>query len=300
MSTSLLSIPIKQKEVDTATSIAYRTLGEGPPLLLLHGHPQTHMIWHKVAPVLAERFTLVLPDLRGYGRSSKPQGLEDHSNYSKRAMAQDLVTLMHRLGHERFAVCAHDRGARVTHRMLLDHPGCVSRAMLLDIAPTLAMYEQTSMDFARAYWHWFFLIQKAPLPERMIEADIEFYAKSVMISRHLAPTAFAPEAWQDYLECLRLPGAIHALCEDYRAAASIDLEHDRVSRDAGHKVQCPLHVLWGERGIIERCFDALTEWRKVAVNVSGQSLDCGHYIPEEAPQELLAHINAFFQPEMSV
>jgi haloacetate dehalogenase len=294
MSINLFAELIQYQEVDTGVTIAYRRVGAGSPLLLLHGHPQTHVIWHKLVPQLARRFTLVLPDLRGYGRSSKPAGANDHANYSKRTMARDLVTLMQQLGFARFDVCAHDRGARVTHRMALDHPQAVARAMLLDIAPTLAMYEQTDMTFASAYWHWFFLIQKKPLPETLLAADPALYARSVMGSRHAGMTPFAPEALDDYLQALRDPATIHAICEDYRAAATIDLEHDRESRAAGAKITCPLRVLWGSHGIIERCFDALAQWNKVAVNVSGRALDCGHYIPEEAPEALLAEIEGFF------
>lgn len=282
------------KQIDTDISITYKTLGKGAPLLLLHGHPQTHMIWHKLVDELAKQFTLVLPDLRGYGRSSKPQGTEDHSNYSKRVMAEDLVKLMQSLGYKQFAVCAHDRGARVTHRLCLDHPQAVTRAMLLDIAPTLAMYEQTTREFAQAYWHWFFLIQKAPLPETLLSGNADAYMQATMGSRYAGMSAFTPEALTSYREGLMSENAMHAICEDYRAAATIDLEHDRASIAAGQKVQCPLRVLWGAKGVVERCFKPLDEWRKVALNVSGKSLDCGHYIPEEAPEALLPEILAFF------
>jgi haloacetate dehalogenase len=260
-----------------------------PPLLLLHGHPQTHWIWHCVWPALAEHFTLVAPDLRGYGDSDRPPSDADmqHAPYSKRAMAADMLALMRGLGHGRFAVLAHDRGARVAHRLLLDHPQAVTRATLLDIAPTLAMYEATTMDFARAYWHWFFLIQRAPLPERFIDADPDFYIERMMGSRHAGLAPFTPEALAEYRRCLRLPGAAHALCEDYRASATIDLEHDRADRAAGRRITQPLQVLWGAQGIIERCFDALAAWRAVADDVRGRALPCGHYIPEEAPQALL-------------
>jgi haloacetate dehalogenase len=281
-------------EVGTGIGITYKTLGAGAPLLLLHGHPQTHMIWHKLVPELAKHYSLVLPDLRGYGASSKPQGLPDHSNYSKRAMAQDMITLMKSLGHEKFAVCAHDRGARVTHRMLLDHPQSVSRAMLLDIAPTLAMYEQTNREFAQAYWHWFFLIQKAPLPETLLNGNADAYMQATMGSRHAGMAPFTPEALAAYREGMQGFEAMHAICEDYRAAATIDLEHDRASIAAGQKVQCPLRVLWGAQGVVERCFKPLQEWGKVATDVSGKALECGHYIPEEAPEALLKEIRTFF------
>ncbi|RVT50867.1 alpha/beta fold hydrolase [Rubrivivax albus] len=274
--------------IDTAPGVqlSARSGGDGPPLLVLHGHPQTHAIWHRVAPALAKHFTLVLPDLRGYGDSSKPPGEPDHANYGKRAMAADLLALMQSLGHTRFAVLAHDRGARVAHRLAMDHPQAVNRMTLLDIAPTLAMYEQTDETFARAYWHWFFLIQRAPTPERLIEASPRGWMQATMgVRGDLA--AFDPRALAEYERCLSQPGAAHAICEDYRAAATIDLEHDRADRDAGRRLPMPLQVLWGERGIIARCFDALAEWRRVADDVRGGTLPCGHYIPEEAPQPLL-------------
>lgn len=264
-----------------------RTGGAGPPLLLLHGHPQTHAIWHRVAPTLAQRFTLVLPDLRGYGDSDQPPGDPDHGNYSKRTMAQDIVDLMRSLGHARFTVLAHDRGARVAHRLAADHPQAVTRLTLLDIAPTLAMYEQTDETFARAYWHWFFLIQRAPTPERLIQASPRGWMEATMGVRG-ALSAFDPRALAEYERCLSRPGAAHATCEDYRAAATIDLEHDRADREAGRRLAMPLQVLWGEKGIIERCFDPLAEWRRVADDVCGHTLPCGHYIPEEAPEALLA------------
>lgn len=281
------------------TSIHGRIGGSGPPLLLLHGHPQTHVIWHRLAAPLAQRFTVVAPDLRGYGDSGKPQGEPDHGNYSKRVMAADQVAVMRALGFERFRVCAHDRGARVAHRLAMDHPQRVQRLMLLDIAPTLAMYEQTDRVFATAYFHWFFLIQPAPFPERLIGADPEAYIDRTMGGRHGGLAVFAPEALAEYRRCLAQPGAVHGLCEDYRAAAGIDLEHDRADRAAGRLIECPLRVLWGRHGIIERCFDALAEWRAVARGVDGEALDCGHYLPEEAPDEVLRHMLAFMPPDSS-
>ncbi len=276
-------------DVEIAAWIA----GNGPPLLLLHGHPQTHVIWHKIVDRLTQRYTVVATDLRGYGDSSKPAGAPDHANYSKRAMAADQLAVMRHFGFDRFVVCAHDRGARVTHRLCVDAPEAVEKAILLDIAPTLAMYEQAGRDFATAYFHWFFLIQPAPLPERLIGADPDAYIDGVMGSRHAGMRPFSPEALQAYRTALRRPGAVHAMCEDYRAAASIDLEHDRADRDAGRRVTCPLHVLWGERGIVGRLFDPLAEWRRVAEQVSGHAVDCGHYIPEERPDALHDEIVAF-------
>nr|WP_228535368.1 alpha/beta hydrolase [Noviherbaspirillum malthae] len=284
-------------DVDKHIGIRAVVGGNGPPLLLLHGHPQTHAIWHKVAPALCERFTVVACDLRGYGDSSKPAGTDDHLNYSKRVMAGDMLQVMKQLGFERFSVMAHDRGARVAHRLAADHPEAVERAVLLDIAPTLAMYEQTSDAFARAYWHWFFLIQPAPLPERLIEADPAAYVHDVMGRRSAGLAPFDPRALDEYKRCLALPGTAHGICEDYRAAASIDLEHDRADRDAGHRLKMPLMVLWGEHGVVHRCFEPLEEWRRLANHVSGEALPCGHYIPEEAPAALLAKALPFLSGE---
>ncbi|GAA0428298.1 alpha/beta fold hydrolase [Massilia aurea] len=282
-----------QVEVNPTVTINAIVGGSGPPLLLLHGHPQTHAIWHRVAPRLAEQFTVVACDLRGYGDSSKPQGAPDHANYSKRAMAADMVAVMQSLGFATFRVLAHDRGARVAHRLAQDHPQAVERMALLDIAPTLAMYEQTSDTFARAYWHWFFLIQPPPLPERLIEADPAAYVRDVMGKRSAGLAPFDPRALAEYQRCLALPGAAHGICEDYRAAATIDLEHDRVDRDAGSRLALPLMVLWGEQGVVGRCFDPLAEWQRVAADVQGEALPCGHYIAEEAPEMLLERVLPF-------
>jgi haloacetate dehalogenase len=282
-----------QVEIDPTVTINAIVGGSGPPLLLLHGHPQTHAIWHRVAPRLAEQFTVVACDLRGYGESSKPHGAPDHANYSKRAMAADMVAVMQSLGFATFRVLAHDRGARVAHRLAQDHPQAVERMALLDIAPTLAMYEQTSDAFARAYWHWFFLIQPAPLPERLIEADPAAYVRDVMGKRSAGLAPFDPRALAEYQRCLALPGAAHGICEDYRAAATIDLEHDRFDRDAGNRLALPLMVLWGEQGVVGRCFDPLKEWQRVAAEVQGGPLPCGHYIAEEAPDTLLERVLPF-------
>jgi haloacetate dehalogenase len=278
---------VSQILTDDNTRINICTGGTGPALLLLHGHPQTHAIWHKVAPQLARRFTLVLADLRGYGDSSKPAGTADHLNYSKRVMARDMLQVMQALGHPRFSILAHDRGARVSHRLAADHGDAVSRMVLLDIAPTLAMYAQTHETFARAYWHWFFLIQPFPLPERLIEADPAAYLRDVMGGRSAGLTPFDPRAFAEYTRALSLPGAAHGLCEDYRAAASIDLEHDRADLAAGKRLAMPLLALWGAQGVVHRCFQPLTEWRLVADDVRGEALPCGHYIAEEAPDILL-------------
>ena len=273
--------------------IMTRKGGSGRPLLLLHGHPQTHAIWHRVAQQLAKSFTVVMTDLRGYGDSSKPQGTPDHLNYSKRVMALDQIEVMRHFGFAEFDVLAHDRGARVAHRLALDHPKAVKRLVLLDIAPTLAMYEKTSNQFARSYWHWFFLIQPAPLPERLIEADPAAYVRDVLGRRSAGLAPFDPSALAEYVRCLELPGTAHGLCEDYRASAGIDLVHDQLDLDEKNFVKQPLLVLWGEQGVVHQCFEPLKEWSKVAVNVQGKALPCGHYIPEEAPELLLDQVKLF-------
>ena len=273
--------------------IMARKGGSGKPLLLLHGHPQTHAIWHRVAQQLAESHTVIMTDLRGYGDSSKPQGTQDHLNYSKRVMALDQIEVMRHFGFAEFDVLAHDRGARVAHRLALDHPKAVKRLVLLDIAPTLAMYEKTSNQFARSYWHWFFLIQPAPLPERLIEADPAAYVRDVLGRRSAGLAPFDARALAEYVRCLELPGTAHGLCEDYRASAGIDLVHDQLDLDAKNFVTQPLLVLWGEQGVVHQCFEPLKEWSKLAVNVQGKALPCGHYIPEEAPELLLNQVKLF-------
>jgi len=280
---------------DGDITIAYQRAGNGPPLLLLHGFPQSKAIWHLVAPQLSERFTVIASDLRGYGESSKPVGNSDHSNYSKRSMAMDQVELMKHLGFSEFQLLGHDRGGRVSHRLATDYPDCVQKVMVLDISPTLAMYEQTSMAFARGYWHWFFLIQKAPIPETMIGADVEFFLKQFMGGRYAGLDIFSKDCWSEYVSAMQDPACVHAMCEDYRAASTIDLEHDREDITIGKKLQMPLRVLWGEHGLVNACFSPLNDWSKVASNVSGKTLNSGHYIPEEAPEELLAEALTFFK-----
>ena len=268
--------------------------GNGPPLLLLHGHPQTHAMWHLVAPALAKHFTVVMMDLRGYGDSVRPESDAEHAAYSKRAMALDAVAVMQHYGFERFGVLAHDRGARVAHRLALDCPNAVDRLMLLDIAPTLAMYENTTQAFATAYWHWFFLIQPPPLPEALIESDPVRYVRSVMGKRHAGLAAFAPDALAEYERCAQITGTAQAICEDYRASATIDLAHDRADVATGNKLTQPVKVLWGQHGAVGQCFDVLALWRERADNVTGHSLPCGHYIAEEAPDLLIAQVLNFF------
>lgn len=276
------------------TTIALATGGSGPPVLLLHGYPQTHAMWHRVAPALARSHIVVCPDLRGYGDSGKPASDAAHAAYSKRAMAADLIAVMRSLGHPRFALIGHDRGGRVAHRLCIDHPEAVERVAVLDIAPTLAMYEQTSQAFATAYYHWFFLIQPFDLPERMIGADPDAYLRTKIGGWGSAGTAFFDRrALAEYLRCFRDPATIHATCEDYRAAASIDLEHDRADRVAGRRIRCPLLVLWGERGVVHRLFDPIAEWKRVADDVRGCALPCGHYLAEEYAAGTLARLETF-------
>jgi haloacetate dehalogenase len=261
--------------------------GDGPPLLLLHGYPETHAMWHRLAPDLARDYSVVCADLRGYGDSSKPKGLPDHSNYSKRAMAQDMAEVMSALGHRKFHLVGHDRGARVAHRLARDHGSRVRSLTVLDIVPTLKMYESTNQAFATAYYHWFFLIQKPPLPERLLAGHVPGY----VLDRLGKGARFARAALREYERAFRDPKCIHATCEDYRAGATIDLEHDR--KDLKTKLRMPLLALWGKRGVIERYFHPLRDWREVARDVRGRALDCGHFLPEEAPRETLAELRRF-------
>ena len=284
-----------QHASDGEILISYQMGGSGPPLLLLHGFPQTKMIWHRVAPALAKHFTVIASDLRGYGASSKPQGLADHSTYSKRAMASDQAQLMNALGFSHYGVLGHDRGGRVAHRLALDYGKQVNKLMVLDISPTLAMYEQTSMQFASSYWHWFFLIQKAPIPETMIGANTEFFMKQFMGGRHAGLSIFAPECWHEYILAMSDPTCLHAMCEDYRAAASIDLEHDRQTIAQKQLLEMRVRVLWGEFGQVNACFKPLEDWQKLGTDVSGQTLQSGHYIPEEIPEGLIAEALSFFR-----
>jgi haloacetate dehalogenase len=270
-------------------TIRVRLGGEGPPVLCLHGYPQTHHMWHHMAARLRDRFTLICPDLPGYGASFRPPVTPGHEGHSKRAMAAALVEAMRALGHSSWAVAAHDRGARVAHRMALDYEAAVSRLLVLDIAPTREMYRDTTAAFARAYWHWFFLIQPAPMPERMIEADPEAYWRSKCGERGL--DIFDARALQAYLTAFRDPEVIQASCEDYRAAASIDIRHD--DEDMGRKVTQPLLALWAAEGVVGRCFDPLALWRERAERVLGWALPAGHYLAEEQPDEVAEAMTAF-------
>ncbi len=273
-------------ETDAAT-IRVRHGGSGPPLLLLHGHPQTHVMWHKIAPRLAENFTVVAADLTGYGDSSKPPTTPDHAPYSKRAMARDQVAVMRHLGFDRFFVAGHDRGGRCAYRMALDHPECVQKLAVLDIIPTSEVFRRADMKFGLGYWHWFFLAQPYDLPERLIGANPENYYF------HGTRDLFAPEALDDYLRCVRNPDTIHAMCEDYRAGATMDFALDEADRGA-RRIACPTLALWGRRGALDKWYDVLAIWRDWADDVRGRALDSGHYLAEEAPDETYAELRAFF------
>jgi haloacetate dehalogenase len=279
------------ERIDTGEAqIRVRHGGAGPPLLLLHGHPQTHVMWHRVAPNLAREFTVVAMDLRGYGESSKPPTTEDHEPYSKRAMARDAVAVMQRLGFERFAVAGHDRGGRVAYRLALDHPERVTRLATLDILPTYEHFARADMRFGLGYWHWFFLAQPYPLPESLIGADPERF----FLGRPNRANVHAPEALDDYLRCYRDPATIHAACEDYRAAATYDYALDAADKRAGRRIAAPLLALWGARAQVGSWYDVLAVWREWADDVRGGPIDAGHFLAEEAPDETYAALRSFF------
>jgi haloacetate dehalogenase len=256
--------------------------GQGPPLLLLHGAPQSHATWYKIAPDLAKDYTLVIADLRGYGDSSKPEGGKNHENYSKRAMALDGVEIMKSFGFEKFALVGHDRGGRVGHRMALDHPDKVTKIVVIDIVPTHKLFQNVTKQFATAYYHWFFLIQPAPFPETLINNSLEFYMGRGNSEVHA-----------EYVRTFRNPATVHAMCEDYRAAASIDLEHDEA--DMSRKVECPLLALWAANGAMGRMYDVLATWKDRATNASGKGLPGGHSLQETTPDQTLAELRAFLR-----
>jgi len=272
--------------------INYALGGSGLPVLLLHGYPQTHMMWHKIADHLAKQYTVVASDLRGYGDSSTPPTDENHEPYSKRASGNDQVQLMRSLGFDQFYLVGHDRGGRVGHRMALDHPDAIKKLVVLDIAPTYTMYTTADMEFAKAYYHWFFLIQPFDIPERMIGNDPLFFLEQKFGQWGRDSSAFTKEAFGEYLRCLT-PETIHASCEDYRASASIDIEHDQIDIDQENKIKCPLLCLWGEKGFVGKKYDMIAEWSKWASMVKGFGISCGHYLPEEAPEETLDAILHF-------
>jgi haloacetate dehalogenase len=277
----------------SGASIQLVTGGRGPAVLMLHGYPETHACWHRVAPALARDHAVVCADLRGYGGSSKPRALADHSTYSKRGMALDLVEVMERLGHRRFHVVGHDRGARVGHRLALDHGERVLSLTVLDVSPTLRMYEGTTEEFARAYFHWFFLVQPAPLPERLLSGRAREWVLARLGRGRAGLGPFPAAVRLEYVRAFQDPRTVHATCEDYRASASIDLVHDRADRR--RKLEMPLLALWGREGTVAACFDPLADWQKVARDVTGRALDCGHFIPEERPRELLRELRALFR-----
>jgi haloacetate dehalogenase len=279
----------KRRVKTSGATINLEIGGEGPPVLLLHGYPQTHALWHKVAQKLARDYTLVCPDLRGYGDSSKPRGLPDHSNYSKRAMALDMVEMMESLGYIAFHVVGHDRGGRVAHRMARDHGRRVRSLTVLDISPTLKMYQSTNFSFAKAYYHWFFLVQQAPLPEKMLASMGPRYILGRIGRSRGGLKHFSKAAQREYVRCFDP----HSTCEDYRASATIDLVHDR--KDLKKKLRMPVLALWGRQGVIEALFDCLADWREVARDVRGRALQCGHFIPEEKPEELVAELRRFWK-----
>lgn len=277
-----------EEMIDTGeATLRVRRGGTGPPLLLLHGAPQTHVTWHLVAPLLARDFTVVAADLRGYGDSSKPPTTPDHEPYSKRAMARDQMALMRKLGFERFALAGHDRGGRVAYRLALDHPQRVSAVAVLDIVPTADTFNRVDRPLAMGYWHWFFLAQPYPLPERMIEA----YPDSFF--RERAGGDAYPEVRADYVRCGRRPENIHGMCEDYRAGATYDYELDESER-GNRRIECPLLALWGGKGRLGNWFDVLDVWRQWAIDVRGRALDCGHSLQEEAPEETYRELRDFF------
>ncbi len=281
-------------EVQKDVFISCRIGGQGPPLLLVHGYPQTHVMWHKVAPALSEKFTVVASDLRGYGDSSTPPSDPEHLTYSKRAMALDQRLLMEHLGFAQFSIAGHDRGGRVAHRLVLDHPGAVQKLAVLDIAPTHNMYSRTDFSFARSYYHWFFLIQPYDLPERLIGADPEFY-----LTKKFKPwgrSSFDPMAMKEYIRCFDAD-TIHASCEDYRSSASVDLQHDEEDLRKGSKIKCPVLALWGQKGFVGQAYNLVREWEQWADNVHGYAMSCGHYLPEEAPGDTLKYLMGFFDGE---
>ena len=283
---------VQRRIATSGAEINLVTGGSGPPLLLLHGYPQTHLMWRKLAPRLAREFTVVIPDLRGYGDSAKPLAGSDNANYSKRALAQDQVETMTALGFERFAVAGHDRGARVAHRLARDHAERVERLALLDIVPTLYRFETIDQKAATSSWHWFFLIQPGGLPERLIGSEAEFFLRHQLAPLLRDPAKLEPEVFADYLRCFRNPETIRATCAEYRAGASIDLEHDRADR--GRKLTMPLLMLWGSRSSQGSGYDVLGVWRDHAEDVRGQAIDSGHFIPEEAPDEAYRALREFF------
>jgi haloacetate dehalogenase len=286
----------QQRQIDNGeVTINLRMAGNGPPLLLLHGYPQTHVMWHKIAPQLAEQFTVVVPDLRGYGDSSKPAAGENHVGYSKRQMALDLVHVMTTLGFETWGVAGHDRGARVSYRMALDHPDRIERLCSMDVVPTIEQFETTAhRPTAVAMYHWFMLAQPSPFPETLIGADPEYFLRHSMESWGGSAGAFTDEAMAEYIRCFSNPETIRATCDCYRAGATIDCDIDGQSREAGDKITCPTLIMWGNRGDTWSFERQLEVWRRWAIDVTGQGVPGGHFCPEEAPIETLEAMLGFF------
>jgi haloacetate dehalogenase len=272
--------------------------GSGPPLLLMHGNPFTHVNWHKIAPRLAREFTVVATDLRGYGDSEKPPGGADHSGYSFRAMAQDQVEVMAAFGFTRFYAAGHDRGARVLHRMCLDHPDSVARAAFLDIVPQHHLFTRTTREWARASYHWFFMIQPYDLPERLMGADPDYFIRAKLAKTPAGLSFFDERALAEYMRCFRNPATIHAMCEDYRATYGVDFEMDKLDVAAGRRIACPALILWGATGTVGRHFDPAEVWSHYAADIrAARALACGHYLADEAPEETYAELRAFFAAE---
>lgn len=270
--------------------------GDGPPLLLMHGNPFNHLSWHKIAPRLARDFTVVCTDLRGYGDSSKPAGGGDHSDYSFRSMAQDQVEVMQALGYTQFFAAGHDRGARVLHRMCLDHEDCVQRAAFMDMLPQHYLLNNVTRQWGQFSWHWFFMIQPFPTPETMMAADPEFFIRRKLSKTDQGTSFFGAEALADYIRCIKNPDTIHAMCEDYRAAFGVDLDMDTIDFDAGRRVTCPSLILWGEKGGVGRNHNAAEIWARYAKRIEkATSVPSGHYLQEECPDETYAVLNDFFK-----
>ena len=283
------SAKIKSNKIN----INYKIGGKGYPILMLHGYPQTHIMWRKVAPILSQNYTVICSDLRGYGDSDKPSSDVIHRNYSKKEMAKDQAELMELLGFKKYIVVGHDRGARVAHRMGLDYKDKIDKIVLMDIVPTNHVFETADMTLATRYYHWFFLIQKSPFPEKLIEKDPEFYLRSKLFMWGLNEQYMSEDVITEYLRCFSNPDTIRASCEDYRAGATIDMEDH--NNDYDKKIECPLLILWGKKGTVEELYDPIEVWNEWAKNVQGFSLDCGHFIPEERPEETIHYIKNFIR-----
>ncbi|WP_337262493.1 MULTISPECIES: alpha/beta fold hydrolase [unclassified Serratia (in: enterobacteria)] len=288
-------VGFKLKDVTLANGVKLRVAvgGQGTPLVLLHGHPQNHVTWRKIAPTLAREFTVITPDLRGYGDSDKPPSDPEHRSYSKKVMAEDIILLMDVLGYKDFAFVGHDRGGRVGHRLALDYPERVNRCVFIDIAPTATMYALTDKQFATRYFWWFFLIQPAPLPEKLIAADPAFFLQRHIEGQIKIPGSTEPDIFAEYLRCYRDPEMLRAICEDYRAAATIDLQDD--AQDSEKRILCPLQLLWGAQGTVGQLYDVIKTWEDKANNIEGMALPCGHAPHEEIPEKMLATMLPFLR-----